>query len=145
MIKAIFFDYDGVLTTDKIGSLTTYRYLSKASGVDYELIRDAFSNYNTDLLLGKTTHRAIWEAICESIGHKLDFSLLEQAFLSTPTNDAMFELARKLRNRYAVGIITDNKKDRIDCLRKLQQLDELFYPVDHIGRARGWKAKLHDI
>ncbi|VWD07771.1 haloacid dehalogenase [Burkholderia lata] len=129
MIKAIFFDYDGVLTTDRTGSITTNRYLSKVSGVDYESIQKAFSNYNDDLILGKTTHRAIWEAICESIGHDLDFSLLEQAFLSTPANDAMFELARKLSNRYAVGIITDNKRDRIDCLRKAQRLDELFSPV----------------
>lgn len=118
-------DYDGVLTTDRTGSITTNRYLSKVSGVDYESIQKAFSNYNDDLILGKTTHRAIWEAICESIGHDLDFSPLEQAFPSTPANDAMFEPARKLSNRYAVGIITDNKRDRIDCLRKAQQLDEL--------------------
>lgn len=129
MIEAIFFDYDGVLTTDRTGSLTTCRYLSKASGVGYELIHSALSKYNEDLLLGNTTHRAIWQAVCESIGCELDFSLLEQAFLSTPPNDAMFALARKLRKRYAVGIITDNKKDRIDCLRKSQGLDELFAPV----------------
>ncbi|RQS60065.1 HAD family hydrolase [Burkholderia sp. Bp8963] len=129
MIKAIFFDYDGVLTTDKTGSLTTNRYLSNASGVGYELIRKAFAHYNTDLILGKTTHKAIWCTVCKSIGHELDFSLLEQAFLSTPKNDAMFALARNLRKRYAVGIITDNKKDRLDCLRKSQQLDELFDPV----------------
>ena len=129
MIKAIFFDYDGVLTTDKTGSLTTNKYLSHASGVDYELIQKAFSYYNADLILGKTTHKAIWSYVCKLIEHELDFSLLEQAFLSTPTNDAMFALARDLRKRYAVGIITDNKKDRLDCLRKSQQLDELFDPV----------------
>jgi len=29
MIKAVLFDYDGVLTTDKTGSVTTHRYLSE--------------------------------------------------------------------------------------------------------------------
>ncbi|MEK6353924.1 MAG: HAD family phosphatase [Burkholderia cenocepacia] len=129
MIKAIFFDYDGVLTTDKTGSLTTNRYLSNASGIDYELIRRAFSHYNADLILGKMTHKAIWPTVSKLIEHELDFSLLEQAFLSTPMNDSMFALARNLRKRYSVGIITDNKKDRLDCLRKSQRLDELFDPV----------------
>jgi len=129
VIKAIFFDYDGVLTTDKTGSLTTNRYLSEASGLEFELVREAFASFNADLLIGKTTHTAIWDAVCDSIGRKLDISLLEQAFLSTPANDAMFALARKLRKRYVVGIITDNKKDRLDCLRKSQQLDELFSPI----------------
>jgi putative hydrolase of the HAD superfamily len=41
----------------------------------------------------------------------------------------MFALARRLKPKYALGIITDNKKDRIDCLRKSQKLDALFNPI----------------
>lgn len=129
MIKAIFFDYDGVLTTDKTGSLTTNRYLSKATGIEYEVIRKAFSKYNHDLLVGKITHREIWGAVCEASHCTIDFSLLEQAFLSTPANDAMFALARGLKRKYALGIITDNKKDRIDCVRASQGLDAIFNPI----------------
>ena len=129
MIKAIFFDYDGVLTTDKTGSLTTNRYLSKMAAVEYEAVRKAFSKYNQELLVGKVTHRDIWDAVCEAMHCEVDFSLLEQAFLSTPANDAMLALARKLKPKYALGIITDNKKDRIDCLRKSQGLDALFNPI----------------
>jgi FMN phosphatase YigB (HAD superfamily) len=129
VIKAIFFDYDGVLTTDKTGSLTTNRYLSKMMTVDYDTIRKAFAQYNGDLLVGKTTHRAIWEAVCEAARCKIDFALLEQAFLSTPANDAMFALARRLKPKYKLGIVTDNKRDRIACLRKSQDLDALFNPI----------------
>jgi HAD superfamily hydrolase (TIGR01549 family) len=129
VIKAIFFDYDGVLTTDKTGSLTTNRYLSKLSGVEYEVLKDAFAPYNKDLLLGRTTHAEIWGAVCEAIQHDLDFDWLEQAFLSTPQNVSMFALARKLKPGYTLGIITDNKKDRIDCLRKAQSLDDVFNPI----------------
>jgi FMN phosphatase YigB (HAD superfamily) len=60
---------------------------------------------------------------------KIDFSLLEQAFLSTPANGAMLALARRLKPQYALGIITDNKKDRIDCVRTSQGLDALFNPI----------------
>jgi FMN phosphatase YigB (HAD superfamily) len=129
VIKAIFFDYDGVLTTDKTGSLTTNRYLSRMANVDYETVRNVFSKYNHDLLVGKITHREIWDAACEAMHREIDFSLLELAFLSTPANDSMFALARRLTPKYALGIITDNKKDRIDCLRKSQGLDALFSPI----------------
>lgn len=129
MIKAIFFDYDGVLTIDKTGSLTTNRYLSKMAAVEYELVRKAFSKYNQELLVGKVTHREIWGTVCESMHCEIDFSLLEQAFLSTPANHAMFALARRLKSKYALGIITDNKKDRMDCLRVSQGLDALFNPI----------------
>jgi HAD superfamily hydrolase (TIGR01549 family) len=129
VIKAIFFDYDGVLTTDKTGSLTTNRYLSRIANVEYETVRNVFSEYNHDLLVGKITHREIWEAACEAMHREIDFSLLEQAFLSTAANDLMFALARRLKPNYALGIITDNKKDRIDCLRRHQGLDALFNPI----------------
>jgi FMN phosphatase YigB (HAD superfamily) len=129
VIRGIFFDYDGVLTTDKTGSLTTNRYLSKMAAVEYEAVRKAFSKHNPELLVGKITHREIWDDVCESMRCKIDFSLLEQAFLSTPANAAMFALARRLQPQYALGIITDNKKDRIDCVRMSQGLDAVFNPI----------------
>jgi FMN phosphatase YigB (HAD superfamily) len=103
VIKAIFFDYDGVLTRDKTGSLTTNLYLSRMANVEYETVRNVFSQYNHDLLLGKITHREIWEAACEAMHREIDFSLLEQAFLSTAANDPMFALARRLKQNYALG------------------------------------------
>lgn len=129
VIRAIFFDYDGALTTDRTGSLTTNRYLSKMSGIGYDVIENAFARHNKNLLLGWTTHAEVWNAVCESVRCDLDFDWLEQAFLSTPANVPMFELARRLKSGYAIGIITDNKKDRIDCLRKTQALDDLFNPI----------------
>jgi putative hydrolase of the HAD superfamily len=41
----------------------------------------------------------------------------------------MLELARRLRQHYSVGIITDNKKDRIDHLKKHLGLTALFDPI----------------
>ena len=129
MIKAIFFDYDGVLTKDKTGSLTTNRYLSQAAGVDFSKVRAAFSRHNTDLTLGKTTHAKIWEQICGELGSTMSLDILYEAFENTPVNEGMFSLARKLKASYAVGIITDNKKDRMDHLKRTQNLETLFSPI----------------
>lgn len=129
MIKAVFFDYDGVLTTDKTGSLTTTRHLSKATGIDISVLKATFSRYNKDLTLGKTTHIQVWHEICSALGQKLDIRLLFDAFESTPMNTGMFSLARELKRRHLVGIITDNKKDRIDHLKQYQELESVFSPI----------------
>ena len=129
MIKAVFFDYDGVLTTDRSGSLTTYRYLSRATGIAFSTINTAFSRYGNDLLLGKVSYAEIWHEACEALGVDLDIGLLHEAFESTPVNSGMFSLARRLKVSHAVGIITDNKKDRMDCLKRCQALESLFNPI----------------
>ena len=129
MIKAIFFDYDGVLTVDKSGSLTTARYIGQASGIEPNLVLAAFRPHNKALTLGHITHSEIWTDVCGALGRALDIELLREAFDSTPVNTRMFAVARQLKGRYSVGIITDNKKDRIDRLRTLQNLDALFSPI----------------
>jgi len=127
--KAIFFDYDGVLTTDKTGSLSTNKYLSKITGIDYNKIDSIIRPYNDDLLMGKISHLDIWDDICNKLNIKLNYKVLIDAFKSTPINNGMFLLAKKLNKKYDVGIITDNKKNRIDCLREHQKLDTIFSPI----------------
>lgn len=125
----IFFDYDGVLTTDKSGLSTTYRYLSRASGVPESSIGDAFGPYVAALLTGKLGHADIWPALCAAWGTALDRSLLADAFASTPVNERMWSLARRLRAGHALGIITDNTHDRMRFLRAHQGLDAVFDPI----------------
>jgi HAD superfamily hydrolase (TIGR01509 family) len=129
VIRTIFFDYDGVLTTDKSGSATTFRYLSEASGIRPSTISAAFSPYAGDLLTGRVSHTQIWRNVCEAMGEALDIGLLAGAFESTPLNKDMFSLAHRLSANYSVGIITDNNKDRMDHLRNHQGLDSLFSPI----------------
>ncbi len=129
MIKAVFFDFDGVLTRDKTRSLTTTRYLSRKTGIGYEQIRDAFKKYNNDLNLGRKTHEEIWPNVCQELRRKIDVVLLREAFESTPMNDGMFRFARTLKEHYSVGIITDNKKDRIEHLKHYAGLSSVFDPI----------------
>jgi len=128
-IKAVFFDFDGVLTRDSTGSITTLRYLSNATGIALERLEDAFREHNVALNLGRTTHSAIWPSVCEMLNRELDIALLTAAFESTPLNVRMFELARSLRKTCATGIITDNKRDRMDHLTSFAKLKEVFDPI----------------
>lgn len=129
VVKIVFFDYDGVLTTDRTGSLTTCRFISRSCGLPLQAVQRAFAAHNRALTLGHTTHEAAWTGICHALGREVPFGLLRDAFDSTPANHAMFTLARRLRTRCPVGIITDNKSDRIRRLRRTQDLDAIFDPI----------------
>ena len=128
-IKAVFFDFDGVLTRDKTGSQTTLRYLSHHGGIGYDRLREAFNPHNEDLNLGRVSHADIWPEVCQKLGAQLDIGLLPGAFESTPMNQEMLRLAGELKRRYSVGIITDNKIERIAHLKSSVNLASLFDPI----------------
>jgi putative hydrolase of the HAD superfamily len=128
-IRAVLFDFDGVLTTDPSGSYTTIAHLARSCGLAADRLWDAFAPFNDDLLHGRSTHASVWRAICARLGHDLDFGLLAAAFDATPINHAVLGLAKRLTGAYAVGIVTDNKRDRIDRLVALHSLDRVFDPI----------------
>lgn len=97
MIKAVLFDYDGVLTLDKSGSYTICKYIAAAAGVDYE----AFSA-------------------------EIRIRHLFDSFRNTPVNLKMFELVKNVKHTHKTALITDNKKDRMDAVSAHQKLPELF-------------------
>jgi HAD superfamily hydrolase (TIGR01549 family) len=128
-IRAVLFDFDGVLTNDKTGSLTTTRYLSRRTGIELSKIQAAFRRFNHDLTLGRITHAAIWGEICAELDHPLSLDLLHEAFASTPLSEQMVAVARRLQPRCSLGIVTDNKRDRMDALKRLHNLPQLFDPI----------------
>jgi len=128
-VKAVFFDYDGVLTTDKTGTSTTCKYLSVQTGIERSRIEDALRGYNHDLTIGRKSYADVWPEVCAKLGCEIPRSMLAEAFASTPLNRPMLELARRVGANYKVGIITDNKKDRMDHLRSIQRLDDVFRPI----------------
>ena len=129
LIQAVFFDYDGVLTRDKTGTLATCRFLSRRTGIPYESFRRAFEVRSADVRVGKLSRADTWPEICKMLGRDISSSLLAEAYESTPPNEEVFELARSLKARYTVGIITDNSRDRFDRLKLHQGLPDLFAPI----------------
>lgn len=129
VIKAIFFDYDGVLTTDRTGSISTCRYISERTGIPLSEVVAAFRVHNRDLTVGRCSHADVWPVICVALGRRLSMDLLVGAFDSTPTNVEMNVLARQLGRSHVVGIITDNKRDRMERLRATRRLDQVFRPI----------------
>ena len=129
MIQAVFFDFDGVLTPDRTGTLTTCRFLAQATGLPLESLRAAMEPHRAALARGQATREATWPDVCRAVGRDIPLETLTRAFESTPLDRAVFAFANSLGRHGKVGIITDNPKDRMDVVRRTLWLDRVFAPI----------------
>ena len=129
MIKAIFFDFDGILTTDFNGTSTIADNLSKVTGLDVEIVKATYRTYFGHLLHGNGTHATVLENFCAALGKIIDLKTLHHALRKFPKNDEMFVLAKLLRQNYAVGIITDNTQERMEMITLDEGLPAIFNPI----------------
>jgi len=127
MIKAILFDFDGVLTTDATGTQSICNYICKKTGLDAETFKKEYYQYNKDLLYGKTNHENIWDTLCKGLNTKIDIKILKESFVNTPIDSEMIGIVEKLKQQnYKIAMVTDNKKDRIDNIVDFYDWDKLF-------------------
>lgn len=68
MIKAVLFDFDGVLTVDKSGLITITNAISGMCGIPLEKVKSCYYKYVGQLLLGETTHQEMWQDFCKDLG-----------------------------------------------------------------------------
>jgi putative hydrolase of the HAD superfamily len=130
MIKAIFFDFDGVLTHNKRGSTTTIEVIQESNpALAASKIQECYYHFHPELLLGVKNHSDIWNDFCNCIGQEIHRDILQEAFSRTPMNDDMMRLASELAANYRLGIITDNAADRMAFLIGKHGLDTLFNPI----------------
>lgn len=129
MIKAILFDFDGVLTVDKTGSQSVLNYISKATGIPFDTLKTEYYKYNERLLNGQLTHREMWGDLCKNIGRDIEYSVLIDSFRHTPLDSEMLDLVKELKSKYIIGMITDNKCDRIEEILSYYKLSDLFNVV----------------
>ncbi len=129
-IKAIFFDFDGVLTTNesayKLVPDNIYKY---KPGINYEKMLECYLANRKDLQAGIITHEDIWKDLCKCAGTNMNYNIMEKVFLDTPMNGKMLVLASHLKNDYILGIITNNTSERINTLSKEHGLYKLFDPI----------------
>lgn len=129
MLQAVFFDFDGVLTKDKYGSVSVAKFLSAQTGVSCDRCRAAYGKFNAAMLRGEATQREIWPGLCAELGISTEPYLLDEASRATPMDDAMLDLVRELRPKYKLGMITDNPADRVHVALEYYGLKELFDAV----------------
>lgn len=125
-MQAILFDFDGVLTIDKYGSDSILRYLSENTPVPIDTLKREYYKINRGLLNGEYTHKDIWSDYCKNVGYDIDFQILIDSFINTPLDWNMISFVRELKTKYKIGMITDNKVDRITEILNFHKLTDLF-------------------
>ena len=125
-MQAILFDFDGVLTIDKYGSDSILRYLGENTDVPIDVLKREYYKINRGLLNGEYTHKDIWPDYCKNVGYDIDFQILIDSFINTPLDNEMLSLVRELKTKYKIGMITDNKVDRITEILRFHNLTDLF-------------------
>ncbi|MBQ8740909.1 MAG: HAD-IA family hydrolase [Clostridia bacterium] len=125
-MQAIIFDFDGVLTIDKYGSDSILRYLSENTPVPIDTLKREYYKINRGLLYGEYTHKDIWADYCKNVGFDIDFQILIDSFINTPLDNDMLSLVSDLKQNYLIGMITDNKVDRITEILDFHNLIDLF-------------------
>ncbi|HHW46584.1 MAG TPA: HAD hydrolase-like protein [Clostridiales bacterium] len=127
MIKAVLFDFDGVLTTEPSGSSATCKYISIRTGIDLEKLESEYRKYNDDLLWGKISHSDIWPTLCDNLEYDISMNVLYESFIYTPIDGQMLKIAYELKQKgHIIGMVTDNKTDRIDSIVEFHNWNDLF-------------------
>lgn len=143
MIKAILFDFDGVLTVDKTGSRSVLNYISKTTDIPFDTLKTEYYKYNGQLLNGRLTHKEMWGDFCKSLGHDIEYSLLVDSFRNTPLDGKMLDLVKELKADHKIGLVTDNKCDRIDEILSYYKLSDLFDTVSVSAEYRSGKESAY--
>jgi len=125
-IKGIFFDFDGVITMEKNGTPTMVSYISKETNIPYSIVDAAYRKYNRDLLYGNITHQEMWRQFCEDVGRDIPYEVLEKSFMHVTLDPRMIQYIKEKKGAYLIGMITDNKTDRIRAIVDHSELKGLF-------------------
>ncbi|MFT8351579.1 HAD hydrolase-like protein [Clostridium saccharoperbutylacetonicum] len=120
-------------------------YICKKTGLDIERFENEYYKYNDDLLYGKINHEGIWEKLCKELNSKIDINILYESFINTPIDVQMITFINELKQQnYKIGMVTDNKKDRIDDIVKYYKWNKIFDSITvsaEIGSGKDYIVK----
>lgn len=129
MIKAVFFDFDGVLALEPNGGDAIGKALATQTGIPYEKLRPIYGKYASQLVLEHRRYETILKPLNDELKTRLTIGDIIAATRTARPNLEMLDLARQLRAAGCItGIITDNNIDRVGALHELFGLGD-FEPL----------------
>jgi putative hydrolase of the HAD superfamily len=129
MVKAIFFDLDGVLTTNENAySHTTEGIYRLFPDMSLDKIRDCYAKHKSNLQVGAETHQEILKELSECLGTEITYEDFITIFSEIPVNQGMINFCSELTG-YKLGIITSNPGDRANFFIKNHALDAIFESI----------------
>ncbi len=123
-IKAVIFDFAGVLTTNRCWPGLAEK-LSKKLSIDKTLIQERLYSKEDPLLLGNQTTKDFWEKNMKDIKIPLD-AFLEEFASWYELNQETLDLAKFLKKSFKVVIFSDNFDAATPSIRKDPALKGIF-------------------
>lgn len=142
MTKYIFFDMDGVLTTDTTGSYTTAQFFADKFEIDFDELFQYTKPFDSDIDAGKLTVNEVWANVAKKYNKEFKDEYIREAFLSTPIDSKMLEIVDKLKENYKVGIITDNSIERANAIFDKNGFREIFDTIIISGEVKSTKKSV---
>lgn len=128
MIKAIIFDYGGVLGSDADEWETTFREIPQLTGLSPSKIQEVFEKHWPKLKLGKEPIKDFWVEITRLSKKEVDSEKLHQIYTgSVLINKDAINLVKKLKSEdFKLAILANESKEGINAKIKKFRLEELF-------------------
>ncbi len=68
----------------------------------------------------------MWDEFCSDVGQEIDYQVLIDSFNATALDEQMMEFVKELGQMYRIGLVTDNKSDRIKVILNSNDLENCF-------------------
>lgn len=130
MIKAIYFDYHGVL--DKRSIKLVYQILAATETARVRQFSDALSlrkhyfSLEIDYLAGNISSAEFWGTFIADRFSPTDVELAKKTLLTIDLNQELWEIIPELKKRYFLGIISDSGSDKTQLIRESLDLETKF-------------------
>ncbi|MFB2876424.1 HAD family hydrolase [Floridanema aerugineum] len=130
MIKAIYFDYHGVL--DKRSIRLVYQILAATETAKLKQLNDPLSlrkHYfplEIEYLAGDITPAEFWGQFIADRFDPTDVALAKQSLLTIDLNQGLWQIIPELKKRYFLGIISDSGIDKTQLIEESLDLKAYF-------------------
>jgi epoxide hydrolase-like predicted phosphatase len=125
MIKAIIFDFGGVVITN--GTKTFTGILAERYGVPLDSFSHLDKGIGSDYRRGKITRHEFWNQVFKDLHISGDIDSLEEEWVSHyKTIRETIAMIEELRKKYKVYYLSDNRRDRVEKINNNNTFLHLF-------------------